>query len=35
LVIEADSLPEFAELAQALAPDLLADNAGAHDLSKA
>ena len=30
LVVEADSLPEFVELVQALAPDLLADNAGLH-----
>ena len=28
LVIEADTLPEFVELAQALAPELLADNLG-------
>ena len=28
LVVEAESLPEFVELVQALAPDLLADNAG-------
>ncbi len=30
LVVEADSLPEFVELVQALAPELLADNAGVH-----
>lgn len=28
LVIEADTLPEFVELVQALAPELLADNLG-------
>lgn len=28
LVIEATSLPEFVELAQALAPELLSDNLG-------
>lgn len=28
LVVEAGTLPEFVELVQALAPDLLADNAG-------
>jgi hypothetical protein len=28
LVVEADTLPEFVELVQALAPDLLADNTG-------
>jgi hypothetical protein len=28
LVVEADTLPAFVELVQALAPDLLADNAG-------
>ena len=28
LVVEADSLPEFVELVQALAPELMADNAG-------
>jgi hypothetical protein len=27
LVVEADSLPEFIELVQALAPELLVDNA--------
>ena len=30
LVVEADTLPQFVELVQALAPDLLADNAGVH-----
>ena len=30
LVVEADTLPEFVELVQALAPDLLADNADVH-----
>lgn len=30
LVVEAESLPEFVELVQALAPELLADNAGIH-----
>jgi hypothetical protein len=30
LVVEADTLPEFVELVQALAPELLADNAGVH-----
>lgn len=30
LVVEADTLPAFVELVQALAPDLLADNAGVH-----
>lgn len=28
LVVEADTLPEFVELVQALAPELLADNLG-------
>jgi len=28
LVVEADTLPEFIELVQALAPELLRDNAG-------
>ena len=31
LVIEAPSLPEFVELAQALAPELLSDNLGITD----
>jgi len=31
LVIEAASLPEFVELAQALAPELLSDNLGISD----
>lgn len=30
LVIEAATLPEFVELVQALAPELLADNVGLH-----
>ncbi|HKR88541.1 MAG TPA: DUF1902 domain-containing protein [Phenylobacterium sp.] len=30
LVVEAETLPEFVELVQALAPELLADNAGVH-----
>ncbi|HRD46477.1 MAG TPA: DUF1902 domain-containing protein [Caulobacter sp.] len=30
LVIEAATLPEFVELAQALAPELLSDNLGIH-----
>jgi hypothetical protein len=30
LVVEADSLSEFVDLVQALAPGLLADNAGVH-----
>jgi Domain of unknown function (DUF1902) len=30
LVVEAETLPEFVELVQALAPDLLADNLGLH-----
>jgi len=30
LVVEAESLAEFVELVQALAPELLADNAGVH-----
>jgi hypothetical protein len=30
LVVEAETLPEFVELVQALAPDLLADNANVH-----
>lgn len=34
LVVEADTLPQFVELVQALAPDLLADNAGVHDAGR-
>jgi hypothetical protein len=30
LVVEAATLPEFVELVEALAPELLADNAGLH-----
>ena len=33
LVIEADTLAEFEELFQALAPEMLAENAGVHDRS--
>lgn len=32
LHIEADTLPEFVELVQVLAPELLADNLGLHGL---
>lgn len=35
LVVEAGTLPEFVELVQALAPDLLADNAAIEGLKQA
>ncbi len=33
LIIEADTLAEFENLFQALAPEMLAENAGVHDRS--